>query len=92
MHFSNVPVWDMRPVQTLSVTHPFPSSAGPGMPVETDLRLSQGRIRGRVVNHTSHTVRDLRLLAVSGTQARLAEAAAGLPLERWVAGSDRRAS
>jgi hypothetical protein len=72
--FSNVPVWDMRPVQTLTVTHPFASSAGPGMPVEADLRLRQGRISGRVVNHTSRTLRDLRLLSVSGSQARLAGA------------------
>ncbi|HEY4026210.1 MAG TPA: hypothetical protein VGO86_07240 [Candidatus Dormibacteraeota bacterium] len=71
VRFSNVPVWDMRPVQTLSVTHPFGTLAGPGQPIEAQLRLSQGRIRGQIVNHTSLTVRDVRLLSMAGAQASL---------------------
>jgi hypothetical protein len=47
-------------------------AGGTGMPIEADLHLGQGRIQGTIVNHTSHTIRSLQLLAASGTQAPLA--------------------
>jgi hypothetical protein len=69
--FSNVPVWDVRPVQTLTIGHPDGSAAGPGMPVDVQLRLEGGRLKGQVVNHTSRTVRELQLLSSTGMQAQL---------------------
>jgi hypothetical protein len=68
---ANVPVWDLRPVQTLTVTHPFASGPGSSAPIEAHLRLDRGRIRGEVVNHTPRTVRDLQLLTGSGSGAPL---------------------
>ena len=68
--FTNVAVWDMRPVQTLTVSREF--QPGPDMPVAARLRLESGRIKGEVVNHTSRTVSDLQLLSASGARASLA--------------------
>jgi hypothetical protein len=68
---ANVPVWDLRPVQTLTVTHPFSPGPGSAAQIEAHLRLDRGRIKGEVVNHTSRTVRDLQLLSGSGSGAPL---------------------
>jgi hypothetical protein len=68
---ANVPVWDLRPVQTVSVTHPFSAQPGSGEPIEAHLRLERGRIKGEVVNHTSRTVRGLQVLTGSGSGAQL---------------------
>jgi hypothetical protein len=71
---ANVPVWDLRPVETVTVTHPFSSGLGSAAPIEAHLRLDHGSIKGEVVNHTSWTVRNLQLLSGSGSGARLAAA------------------
>jgi hypothetical protein len=68
--FPNVAVWDIRPVQTLTMTHL--SAAEPVMPVETQLGLRSGHLVGIVVNHTSEAIRDLQLVSPSGSQAHLA--------------------
>src|SRR5207244_1111298 len=65
----NVPVWDLRPVQTLTVTHPFASASAP---IEARLRLDHGRVKGEVVNHTPWTLRHLQLFGGSGSDAELA--------------------
>jgi hypothetical protein len=68
---ANVPVWDLRPVQTVTVTHPFSSGPGSAAPIEAHLRLDRGRIKGEVVNHTPRTVHGLQLLTGSGAGAPL---------------------
>jgi hypothetical protein len=68
---SGVPIWDVRPLQTLTVTRPFPPGPGTAMPIEAQLRIEQGRIKGQVVNHTSSTVRELQVVSPSGTAATL---------------------
>ena len=83
--FPNVAVWDLRPVQTLSVTHGG-EGAGAGMPIETQLRLRAGRLQGQVVNHTSRTVHDVQLIsptahvALAGSVAPGATAAVDAPV------------
>jgi hypothetical protein len=62
--FPNVPVWDVRPVETLSVTH-LGTDGGTAMPIEARLSLRSGRLQGQVVNHTARTVRDLELVSIS---------------------------
>jgi hypothetical protein len=69
---SRVPIWDVRPLQTLTVGRPFPSGPETAMPIDTQLRIEQGRIRGQVVNHTPSTVRHLQVVSPSGTAAALA--------------------
>lgn len=67
--FTNVAVWDMRPVQTLTMSHEF--EPAPTLPVTAQLRLEKGQIKGRIINHTSRTLRDLQLLSASGANAPL---------------------
>jgi len=69
--FTNVAIWDLRPLRTLSVTHPFGRQAGRGLPIDAQLRLSQGRIRGQVVNRTARPVHDLELVAPGNVLASL---------------------
>ncbi|HZU17777.1 MAG TPA: hypothetical protein VFD01_14400 [Candidatus Dormibacteraeota bacterium] len=69
---SNVPVWAMRGLQTLSVGHPFSYQPGQAMPIEARLRLQKGRIQGTVVNHTSRSLSDVVLVSGSGPQVVLA--------------------
>jgi hypothetical protein len=69
---SGVPIWDVRPLQTLTVARAFPPGPDTAMPIEVQLRLEQGRIKGQVVNHTSSTVRHLQVVSPSGTAATLA--------------------
>lgn len=76
VRFTNVPVWDVRPVQTLTIGHPDGGAAGPGMPIDVQLRLEGTRLRGQVVNHTSRTVREVRLVSSTGLQAPLTAALA----------------
>lgn len=70
--FTNVAVWELRPLQTLTMNHSFAAEPGPDMAITAELRLEQGRIKGQVTNHTSRTVRELRLVSASGTGAQLA--------------------
>jgi hypothetical protein len=70
--FKNVAVWNMKPLQTLTVSHPY----GGGyrtMPLEVHLRLENGRVKGTVVNHGSRVVRNLKLAGANGAQAALAQ-------------------
>jgi hypothetical protein len=69
---SNVPVWAMRGLQTLSVGHPFSYQPGQAMPIEARLRLQKGRIQGTVVNHTSRFLSDVVLVSSNGPQVILA--------------------
>lgn len=68
----NVAVWNMRPVQTLSVTHQYSYEPKKAMPIDVQLRLSKGHLVGKVVNLTSHPVTDLELVSAAGAQAVLA--------------------
>ena len=70
--FTNVAVWEQRPVQTLTITHSFAAEPVQDMGITAQLRLEQGRIKGQVTNHTSRTVRELQLVSASGTGAQLA--------------------
>jgi hypothetical protein len=69
---SSVPIWDVRPLQTLTVDRPFPPGLETAMPIDTQLRIEQGRVKGQVVNHTPSTVRHLQVVSPSGTAAALA--------------------
>jgi hypothetical protein len=60
--FPNVPVWDVRPVETLSETH-LGTDGGTAMPIEARLSLRSGRLQGQVLNHTARGVRDLQLVS-----------------------------
>lgn len=71
--FANVAVWDMRPVQTLTVAHGA-GGAGAAMPIEARLGLRGGRVAGQVVNHTGRAVRDVELVSPSGARAALVSA------------------
>lgn len=75
VRFPNVPVWDVRGLQTLSVTHTHVGGTAT-MPVEARLYLAQGHIKGQIVNHTSRTVRDLMVASSSGSRATLVTALA----------------
>ena len=95
--FTNVAVWDMRPVQTLTMSREFEPE--PNMPVTAQLRLESGRIKGQVVNHTSRTVRDVQLLSASGAKAPLlatlspgATAAVDAPLSPGASGAPAKAA
>ncbi|TMC05543.1 MAG: hypothetical protein E6J41_21655 [Chloroflexi bacterium] len=68
--FPNVAVWDLRPVQTLAVSHEG-AGGGAGLPIEARLSLRSGRLQGQVVNHSSRTVRNLQI-ANANTQTTLA--------------------
>jgi hypothetical protein len=100
--FANVAVWDMRPVETLTVTHAAGADAGAPMPIEARVGLRGGRLVGQVVNHTARAVGDLQLVSPSGARAALApsldpgatatvdvplaQGAPGLPLGKGVVG------
>jgi len=73
--FPNVAVWDMRPLQTLSVTHAG-GAAGLAMPIDAQLGVRSGRLVGQVANHTSQEVRNLQLVSPSGARAALVPALA----------------
>jgi hypothetical protein len=99
--FSNVAVWDMRPVQTLTVTHAG-DDPGSTMPIDAQVGIRSGRLVGQVVNHTSRAVRNLQLISPTGARATLvpelaagasvtidapvAQGAPGLPVTKGVSG------
>src|SRR5262249_58683611 len=62
---ADVAVWTMRPVQTLSVTHPYTYDPKRSMPIDVQVRLSKGHLVGRVVNLTADPVRDLQLVSAA---------------------------
>jgi len=69
---ADVAVWTMRPVQTLSVTHPYAYDPKRSMPIDVQVRLSKGHLVGRVVNLTARPVRDLQLVSAAGAQGTIA--------------------
>ena len=69
---SDMAVWSMRPVQTLSVTHPYSYEPKHAMPIDIQVRLSKGHLVGRIANLTSRPVSDLVLVAGTGAQEILA--------------------
>jgi hypothetical protein len=68
----NVAVWNMRTLQTLSVTHPYSYEPRQSMAVQAQLRLEKGRIQGKVVNLSSRPITNLELVGASGSEAVLA--------------------
>ncbi|MDP9247108.1 MAG: hypothetical protein M3O95_03325, partial [Candidatus Dormibacteraeota bacterium] len=70
--FKNVTVWNMKPLQTLTVSHPY-GGGNRLMPLEAHLRLENGRIKGTVVNHGSRVIRSLKLAGANGAQAALVQ-------------------
>lgn len=69
---SNVAVWSMRPVQTLSVSHPYTYEPRQAMPVDAQLKVQKGHVQGKVVNLTPRPITDLELVSASGSEAVLA--------------------
>ena len=69
---SNVAVWSMRPVQTLSVSHPYAYEPRGSMPVDAQLKVVKGHVQGKVVNLTQRPITDLELVSASGSEAVLA--------------------
>ena len=68
---ADVAVWTMRPVQTLSVTHPYTYDPKRSMPIDVQVRLTKGHLVGRVVNLTAHPVKDLELVSATGAEGTL---------------------
>ena len=68
----NVAVWNMRTMQTLSVSHPYSYEPRQSLAVQAQLRLEKGRIQGKVVNLSSRPITDLELVGASGSEAVLA--------------------
>ncbi|HXM57851.1 MAG TPA: hypothetical protein VOB72_20810 [Candidatus Dormibacteraeota bacterium] len=68
---SNVSVWGIRPVQTLSVSHPYAYEPKQSMPLDAQLRVQKGRVVGKVVNLSPRPVSDVELVSASGSEAVL---------------------
>lgn len=90
----NVAVWTMRPVQTLSVSHPYAYPSRQSMPVDAQARIQKGHVVGRITNLTSRPISDLELISSSGTEAGLvanlapgASTSVDVPLSSTQAGS-----
>lgn len=60
----NVPVWEMRAVQTLSISH-VAGLQGPGLPLAARLNVQGGRIKGSVTNVGGRPLRSLKLASAS---------------------------
>jgi hypothetical protein len=69
---SNVAVWTQRPVQTLTVTHPFTYQPEQSMPVAAQLQVQKGQVVGKIVNLSQRPISDLELVSASGSEAVLA--------------------
>jgi hypothetical protein len=70
--FKGVAVWNMRSLQTLTVSHPYSSGNRAGMPLEAHLRLENGRVKGTIANHGPRPISSLRLSGPNNAQAALA--------------------
>jgi len=68
---SNVAVWNMRPVQTLTVAHPYAYEPKQALPLDAQLRVQKGHVVGKVVNLSQRPIADLELVSASGSQAVL---------------------
>ena len=69
---SNVAVWTQRPVQTLTVTHPYAYQPEQSMPVDAQLQVQKGHVVGKIVNLSPRPISDLELVSASGSEAVLA--------------------
>lgn len=69
---SNVAVWTPRPVQTLTVTHPFAYQPQQSLPIDAQLQVQKGHVVGKIVNLSGRPVSDLELVSASGSEAVLA--------------------
>lgn len=67
----NVAVWNMRAVQTLTVTHPYAYDPHSAMSVDVQLKAQKGHVVGRVANLSSRPVGDLELISSSGNESPL---------------------
>jgi hypothetical protein len=67
----NVAVWTMRPVQTLTVGHPYAYEPRASMPLDAQLRVQKGHVVGRIVNLTQRPIGDVELVSASGSEAVL---------------------
>jgi hypothetical protein len=69
---SNVAVWTQRPVQTLTVTHPFTYQPEQSLPIDAQLSVQKGHVLGKIVNLSQRPITDLELVSASGSEAVLA--------------------
>jgi hypothetical protein len=69
---ANVAVWTMRPVQTLTVGHPYAYQPGGSLPVDARLHMQKLHVLGTIVNLTQRPISDLELVSASGSEAVLA--------------------
>jgi hypothetical protein len=72
VRFTDVPIWDVRAMQTLSLAH----GGGGGsrtMPVEARLSLVRGRLVGSVINNSGRALHDVQVASPSGAGATLVQ-------------------
>jgi hypothetical protein len=69
---SNVSVWTARPVQTLTVTHPYNYQPQQSYPLDAQLQVQKGHVVGKIVNLGQRPIGDLELVSASGSEAVLA--------------------
>ncbi|HEY7200225.1 MAG TPA: hypothetical protein VIC57_08450 [Candidatus Dormibacteraeota bacterium] len=69
---SNVAVWNMRPVQTLTVSHPYAYEPKQSLPLDAQLRVQKGHVVGKVVNLSPRPIADVELVSASGSEAVVA--------------------
>lgn len=69
---SNVAVWTPRPVQTLTVSHPFSYQPQESLPIDAQLQVQKGHVVGKIVNLSQRPISDLELVSASGSEAVLA--------------------
>jgi hypothetical protein len=69
----DVPIWNMRNLQTVAVSRPT-SPIGPqdAMGLSASLRLENGHIKGTILNRTGHAIRRLELVNGQGNVGDLA--------------------
>jgi hypothetical protein len=69
---TNVPIWGLRPLQTLAVSHPYGYQPSSALPLNAQLKVVKGHVLGSVVNLTSRPVADLTLVSSSGAESIVA--------------------
>jgi hypothetical protein len=65
---ANVALWSMRPVQTLSVSHPYTYEPRQSPAIDAQLRVQKGHVVGRVINLGPRPVTDLELVSATGSE------------------------
>jgi hypothetical protein len=69
---ANVAVWTMRPVQTLTVTHPWTYEPRTSLPLDAQLHVQKGHVVGTVANLTPRAIADIELVGASNAESVLA--------------------